>query len=278
MRELDSNELAEQMQWLSGGTWPSSDGCTGHDQGGFPAAAWVLNAMYERLDLQDMPENLTHHEVHHLEIEAGLRKPAMVGDVNLDAHTITTGVGLGFAEEPGPPWRRLSWAELGRRDGFGFWAVDGSWPNLRYTPHADWPDPAVMPFASIPRIGPIGQISWPVSILPPSEGSLDAASLFALIEVLSRHTTSEALQNCGFYYGAVAMGGDVSVYAGDLLDLPALVRSQRGTQLTPNNIWPADRCWLVYTDYDLWASRVSGSQQLIDALREHGDLDTLRCG
>jgi hypothetical protein len=114
--------------------------------------------------------------------------------------------------------------------------------------------------------------------LPPSEGSLDAASLLALIEVLSRHTTSEALQNCGFYYGAVAMGGDVSVYAGDLLDLPALVRSQRGTQLTPNNIWPADRCWLVYTDYDLWASRVSGSQQLIDALCEHGDLDTLRCG
>jgi hypothetical protein len=35
---------------------------------------------------------------------------------------------------------------------------------------------------------------------------------------------------------------------------------------------------LVYTDYDLWASRVSGSQQLIDPLCDHGDLDTVRCG
>jgi hypothetical protein len=276
MRELDGIELAEQLDWLSGGTWPSTDGATGYDRAdGYAASAWVLNAVYERTD---MPENLTHHEVHQLEIDAGLAAPAMVGDFNLDTHTITTGVGLGFAGAPEAPWRRLRWAELGRRDGFGFWAVDGKWPDLRYTRHPDWTDPAVMPFGSVPRIGPTTQMSWPISLLPPAEGSLDAASLLALIEVLSRHTTPEALQNCGCYYGAVALGGDVIVYAGDLHDLPALVRSQRGTQLTPNNIWPGDRCWLVYADYDLRASRVSGSPQLVDALCDDSDLDTIRCG
>jgi len=276
MHKLEGDAFAEQMRWVSGGTWPSPDGCAGYDPAqGWAAAAWVLNAMYER---SDVPDNLTHHEVHHLQIEAGLTEPAMVGDVNLDAHTITTGVGLGFAEEPGPPWRRLSWADLGRRDGFGFWAVDGRWPDQRFTPHADWADPRVMPFASWPQVARRKQSSWPVSILPPSEGSLDAASLIALIEVLSRHTAAEAIRNCGFYYGAVAMAGDIVVYTGDLRDLPALVRSQRGTGLTPNNFWPADRSWLVYTDYDLCATRVSGSRQLIDAVCGHGDLDTVRCG
>jgi hypothetical protein len=55
------------------------------------------------------------------------------------------------------------------------------------------------------------------------------------------------------------------------------VRSQRGTQFTPNNIWPADRSWFIYTDSDLLATRISGSTELIAALRADDDLDTVRC-
>jgi hypothetical protein len=68
-----------------------------------------------------------------------------------------------------------------------------------------------------------------------------------------------------------------TVYSGDLFDLLPLIRSQRGTRLTPSNFWPSDHSWFVYTDYDLWATRVSGSQALIDALTEDGELDTIRC-
>jgi hypothetical protein len=72
--------------------------------------------------------------------------------------------------------------------------------------------------------------------------------------------------------------GGATVYAGKLSDVPALVASQRGTAFTPNNIWPADRSWLIYTDFDLEATRVSGSTEVIEALRADDHLDTVRCG
>jgi hypothetical protein len=56
------------------------------------------------------------------------------------------------------------------------------------------------------------------------------------------------------------------------------VASQHGTAFTPNNIWPADRPWLIYTDYDLEATRVSGSTEVIDAVCADDYLDTVRCG
>jgi hypothetical protein len=100
-----------------------------------------------------------------------------------------------------------------------------------------------------------------------------------VIPVLTQHTAAEALADCGFYYGAVAfMREGATVFAGDLRDLPTLVRSVRDFQLTPNNIWPADHSWLIYTDYDLNATRVSGSPELIEALYSDQDLDTVRCG
>jgi hypothetical protein len=277
LRKLDADESGHRLRWLSGDTWPPNDGQTGFDPTDrWPAAAWVLNAMYER---DDMPADLTHHELHQQAIATGLAEPTIVGGVNIDENTVTTGGGLGFAEKPPPPWRRVTWSELGRREGFGFWAVDGEWPELRFTAQADWDDPAVIPAESHPLVGPTDRPSWPVSVLPPTEGSLDAESLDSLISILCQHTPSEPLANCGFYYGIVAfMQEGATVYAGDLRDLPSLVRSQRGTQLTPNNIWPADHSWLIYTDCDLLATRLSGSSQLIDALCEHRDLDTVRCG
>jgi hypothetical protein len=274
MRELDPAESAERMRWLSG-EWPPPDGCAGCEIAeGWPAAAWVLNAMYERADIQG---GLTHHELNRQAIAAGLREPAIVNGVNLDEVTVTTGVGLGFAEAPGPPWRRLTWAELGGRDGFGFDAVAGNWPEQRFIPQADWVDPGVMPAATWPLVYPDAQSSWPANILPPAEGSLDESSLLALIEVLSRHTSPEALGDCGFYYGVVVFLSDPMVYAGELRDLPDLVKAQRGSRFTPSNFWPADHSWLVYTAYDLHSTQVAGSASLIDALCEHGDLDTVRC-
>jgi hypothetical protein len=121
-------------------------------------------------------------------------------------------------------------------------------------------------------------MSWPVSLWPPTEGSLDAKSLEVLIAVVAPHTAAQALADCAFYYGEVAFMGDgATVFAGDFRDLPTFVRSERSHELTPNNIWPGDRSWLIYTDYDLNATRVSGSTELIEALSKHQDLDTIRC-
>ncbi len=43
----------------------------------------------------------------------------------------------------------------------------------------------------------------------------------------------------------------------------------------PNNVWPVDRGWFVWTDHDLCGTRVSGSRELIDALLEDPDLEVL---
>jgi hypothetical protein len=278
VRILDADESADRIGWLSGNTWPPEGGGTGFDPtGAWPAAAWVLNATYER---DDMPADLTHHQLHQQAIAAGLKQPAIVNGMNLDELTVTTGEGLGFAEKPPPPWRRLTWSALGRREGFSLLAVDRR-PEIPSRTQDDWDDPAVLPAGSWPLLVPAEQLSWPVSILPPAEGSLDAVSLQALIEVLAEHTAPAVLADCSFYYGVVgfivAFMGEATIYAGDLRDLPSLVRAQRDMQLTPNNIWPPDRCWLVYTDYDLHATRVSGSPELIDAVCGHRDLDTFRC-
>jgi hypothetical protein len=234
VRKLDDNESAQRIHWLSD-TWPPMAGGTGFDEPKrWQACAWVQNAIYER---DDVPAGLSYDDVRGMVIDAGAEEPTLIGGVNLDDATVTTGVSLGFVEKPAQGWRRLTWSALGRRDGFGYWAVDGRWPDLHYTPQADWADPDMIPTSSRPATGPVGGGRWPVDLQTPPE-----------------------------------------VYSGDLVDLPSFVRAQRGTRLTPSNIWPADRSWFVYTDYDLWTTRVCGSASLIDVVMEDGALDAVRCG
>jgi hypothetical protein len=45
---------------------------------------------------------------------------------------------------------------------------------------------------------------------------------------------------------------------------------------TPSNLWPADRSWLLWTDYDLWATDVHGSATVIAAIEADPELETLR--
>ena len=276
LRKLSDDEAAGQTSWLSD-RWPPSDDGTGIDHtGDWPASAWVLNALYER---DDLPSGLTHHESRQLSIDAGLEEPTVVNEVNLDALTVTTGVTLGFVERPEPPWRRLTWAQLGARDGFAFWAVDGDRAPLRHTPQSEWQDAATIPAGAFPSVGPTGYSSWPVNLMPPTEGSLDEATLATLITVLAEHTSDDSILNCFFYYDWWPSFGDLlAVHAGDQFELLPFVRSQQGMQMTPNSVWPRDRSWFLFTHYDLWATRVSGSQALIDALVEHPALDALRCG
>jgi hypothetical protein len=275
VRDLSDGEARPRISWLAGEDLSADHGIpggTGFDLvSGWEASLWVLNAVYEN---PEMPVDMTHHDVHQRAMEMGLRQPTMVGEVNLDELTITTGQSLGFAQRPGGSWRRLRWAEVGRRPGFGFWAVSGRWPDLQYTPQQHWEDPAVIPPASGPRIGPTEQSSWPIALLPPTEGSLDEESLHALIAVLNDHTAPTMLAHCDFYFGCPPLRDGPRMFTGHLKDLRSLVDD---LGYTPNNMWAADRSWLVYTDYDLCSTRVSGSAKLIAALSAADTLDSVRC-
>ncbi|MCD2191717.1 hypothetical protein [Actinomycetospora soli] len=48
--------------------------------------------------------------------------------------------------------------------------------------------------------------------------------------------------------------------------------------MTPDNVWPLDRSWLLTTDYDLWATRLAGPAALIAAIEADPELETTRFG
>ena len=65
------------------------------------------------------------------------------------------------------------------------------------------------------------------------------------------------------------------MYGGCIGDLASLLESD-DLDGTPSNIWPADRSWLVYTDFDLWGTKVSGSAHLVERLVADPELETMR--
>ena len=101
--------------------------------------------------------------------------------------------------------------------------------------------------------------------------------------MLIRHTKAEARQDCSAFFNSfdalcsparpAATLDAVTVYAGSIHDVPELAAE---LEVSPSNLWPADRSWLLYTDHDLTATQVSGSRELIAAIEAHQDIETLR--
>jgi hypothetical protein len=236
MRRVD--DLGE-LGWLQ--ERAGSDSCTGYDPDGWSASVWVLHAMYEN---PSMPDDITHHEARQQLLAAGLAQPLIIGHVNLDAVAITTGASLGRTADPGPGWTRLRWRDLAARLGSDLGDND-------YPPCHRW-----FPYTS-----------WPISIRPPGEGSLDRESYLRLVALLGRFSRGPDAE-CWSYYSPVANGltGGHLLYEGRFDELAALYDAA-DVPGSPSNIWPADRSWLVYTDCDLWATRVSGPVDLVNALR-----------
>ena len=61
------------------------------------------------------------------------------------------------------------------------------------------------------------------------------------------------------------------VYAGELGELLALDRG-----CGPANVWPENRQWLTYSDYDLDGTRVDGSDELIGLLCADPEIETVK--
>ncbi|MGH3350653.1 MAG: hypothetical protein ACRDPS_08295 [Nocardioides sp.] len=207
--------------------------------------------MYENPELLGLG---THHDVRLQAIEAGALMPDTVGSVNLDEVTTTTGTPLGFATKLEAPGQRLNWSSyLSRFPDFA--------PDRDYPPCHRW----------FPRG------SWPAAIEPPPEGSLDADAFVALVEILADASKASDDLWCFAFYAALPANDfdEVHLWQSRVEDLPALLIENGGEYaFTPTNIWPADRSWFVWTDYDLQGTRISGRRELVYRVEEHPTLES----
>jgi hypothetical protein len=239
-------DLDAETAWLREG---SDEGYScGFDVSGWEATIWILHSMYESPALQS---NLSHDDVHRSGVDAGLIEPSVIGDCNLNERTVLTGGGLGYSEHPGPGWSRLRWAELADR-------LDLAFDGQEYAPCFRW-----FPYSS-----------WPVSICPPSEGSLDSETLDRLISHLA---VSSSSANCIAAHSFLSGGCDDQrqrCFSGPVARLRDFVEGDEWAAI-PSNFWAPDRSWMVYTDWDLWATKVSGSLELVRSLQADSDLETL---
>ncbi|MFF5448624.1 hypothetical protein [Streptomyces sp. NPDC012888] len=238
------------------------DGVLGFPVPRRPDAAWVLNAMYES---ELGPGVVSHDELLRADIAAGdVEVPRGVRGVDFRVHEVgvATGGTLGRAEHPGPGWRRLRWAELAERTGDPV-VAEGALPSFRSAPD-----------------GRLGDGSWPVGIRPPTEGSLDRETWNRLVKILLEHSPQGPDTRCFAYFCPFVTQewGDIHdhhVITGRLGDAPALY-DVPGMEATASNLWPADRSWVTYTDWDLWGTKVAGPPTLVRALVGDAEIEAVR--
>ncbi|CAM3308437.1 hypothetical protein [Stackebrandtia soli] len=239
-----------EIDWLVELTGPE---VTGFDPGGTPDGLWILNAMYEN----ETPSARTHHERHRADLADGTTEPWRFGSYDERDHPelIVPGGGLGWSAHPGAGWRRLLWSELAERIGDPI-VPPGLYPSYRA-------------FPSVRRDG-----SWPESILPPTEGSMDRDSFRRLATVLARFDDPRTTVFAHYCPCVTGEYDEYRVYRGRLGDLDAL--EELNGEFGPSNLWPADRAWLTYTDYDLWGTKVSGPPELLRLIDQDDVLETVR--
>ncbi|MEW2028938.1 hypothetical protein AB0901_00220 [Streptomyces roseifaciens] len=121
--------------------------------------------------------------------------------------------------------------------------------------------------------------SWPVGIRPPTEGSLDRETWSQLIEILQRYSPAGPDTCCLAYYNPLMMRtfdfDNLHVLSGRLGDAQVLYDIDE-PDFSPSNLCPEDRSWIVYTDYDLWGTKVVGPTAPIDALVCDTEIEAVR--
>jgi hypothetical protein len=118
---------------------------------------------------------------------------------------------------------------------------------------------------------------FPARLQGPDEGSIDIVSLDGLVRCLAQHGSLGLDAPCVALYSPVGANeyDEIVLFEGPLSALSTLVDPSQGRYSMPNNIWAKDHSWFVYTDVDLWATKVSGPESLIDRLRADPDLEAL---
>jgi hypothetical protein len=237
------------LGWLGG----TNASITGYEHDGYEASIWVLHAMYASPSLVGLG---THDDVHRAELAVGA-PPLEFNGVSLEVGEMV-GTPIEFYGSPGVGWSRLSW-----RDFLG----------------------SAMPPASV--VGPPCNgwfdraTTFHAMVCPPGEGTLDHQSLFALISALGVESGDGLDTPCISCFALMATDHfeGPEAWSSPLIEIPSLLKAFGGPYLwTPSNIWSADHSWLVTTDHDLWATKVSGSKALIGLLAEVESLECLPVG
>lgn len=226
------------LAWLTDSTGTGE--ITGFDHQEWEAGCWVLNTMWHNPASDGIG---THDEVHRAGLASGEVDPLVVGAVNLDEVGVLTGGGLGYAWWPGPGWERLLWAD-----------------NPNCAPHPKYP-PCYQWFTGR---------SFPASIEPPTEGSMDSDSWDGLLSVLAAHSPEGTDTECiAFFAQAPSVDYEsLDVWRSPLGRLKQLFDHDAAPHgVSPSNFWPVDRSWYVWTDWDLMGTRVSGSASLIEQVK-----------
>ena len=240
------------LEWLEDRA-PEGGDVTGYDATGWEASVWILHAMYET---EHLPGSVTHDDVRRIERAAGAIEPVEIGEIDLEellSDATLVGSALGRSGWPGPGWHRLLWSELARRLGVDPFTIDVP-PSLRSFPYS----------------------SWPANLAPPAEGSLDREQFLRLVEHLASITPAGHEASCIAFYAMLSVGefDEHLVYRGKLKELVEPYDDD-GLPGSPSNIWSDQKSWFVYTDWDLWATKVSGSADLINGLTADTELETV---
>lgn len=221
--------------------WIGESAGTGYDPEGWEDHTWVLHAMYET---DTLPAGLSHDDVDRITRAAG---EGLVEESPIDSlldSAVAIGCDLGKSHSPGPGWRRLPWQVYGARFGV---------------------DPLLVAAYPCHRSFPL--TSWPANIQPPAEGTLDWEQYERLLQILAAREPAGWNAPCLLLYDSCwNEWEEPACFRGSLGDALAEYGSA-DRQGGPSNLWPEDRSWFIYTDYDLWATKVSGPRALIHSLR-----------
>jgi hypothetical protein len=214
----------------------------GFDVEGWPSSVWILNAMYENdsfgrelADIRRKNETMGRGET-----ELALLENSISLDDSLDE-----------IDEPTNGWVRIRWSELARRVGVDLRDQD-------FPPCHQW----------------FSNDRWPDSVQGPPEGSLDKFSARRLAHLLQEHGAHE----CIAAYALLAYGfrdPAQRCFRGPVKQFFEFENSGSGPFVTPSNVWSLDRSWFIYTDHDLWGTKVSGPIDLIQALKADKGLETI---
>ena len=201
-------DFGKETAWLGG--VESGGAVTGFDPEGWEASIWIAHAMYE---LPGMDVDYTHDDAHKARLATGIEEPTIIGSVNLDEVFTVTGGQLGLVGRPSEGWVRIRWSELAARMGT-------SMDDQEFPPCFKW-----FPYRS-----------WPASMEPPPEGSLDEISLNGLIPHLVGAARAD---ECVAAYGLVAAGALVDAtrcFGGPISRVKELIDQSEWRIGTPSNI------------------------------------------
>ena len=230
------------MDWIKEGVIPHvGDGCSVASciPAAFPAYAKLFHPICEDLSVADDGSTWQDEEVKSAFDKPASKSPTeqVLQDILREATTVYGGA------QPSATLRQIRWAKLAEQLDMPFVATLSSWSFTRRFPGG----------------------SWPRRLIGPDEGFLQTLQRDMLAKILRRHAP---IDHCFFFVWHLATTSLESdlIFEGSLSDVSLFPDKVDGVRFTPTNWFPADRTWLIHTDYDLTFTLIGGSQSLVDDL------------